>query len=88
MYFDELSLTAPHRGQVVTEMNTAILIQMIVYAIISSGGWLFAYIGVSGIREARKRQEAETDVTTHIVVKYPSSHLAEGVPYRKADNGY
>ena len=51
-------------------MSKAMLNQLIVYAIISFGGWLFAYIGVSGIREARKRQEAENAVTTAKVVEH------------------
>jgi len=51
-------------------MNKAILNQLIVYAIISFGGWLFACIGVSGILEARKRQEAENAVTTAKVVEH------------------
>ena len=51
-------------------MNKAILNQLIVYAIISFGGWLFAYIGISGIREARKRQHAENAVATACVVEH------------------
>ena len=51
-------------------MSKAMLNRLIVYAIISFGGWLFAYIGVSGIREARKRQEAENAVTTAKVVEH------------------
>ena len=54
----------------VIEMNKAILNQLIVYAIISFGGWLFAYIGIAGIREARKRQDAENAITTARVVEH------------------
>ena len=46
------------------------MIKLIVYAIISFGGWLFAYIGIAGIREARKRQEVETAITTANVVEH------------------
>lgn len=52
------------------EVNKAILNQLIVYAIISFGGWLFAYIGIAGIREARKRQDAENAITTARVVEH------------------
>ena len=51
-------------------MSKAMLNRLIVYAIISFGGWLFACIGVSGIREARKRREAENAVTTAKVVEH------------------
>lgn len=51
-------------------MNKEKLNQLIIYAIISFGGWLFTYIGVSGILEARKRQEAENAVTTAKVVEH------------------
>ena len=54
----------------VTKMNKAVFSQLIIYAIISFGGWLFACIGVSGIREARKRREAENAVTTAKVVEH------------------
>lgn len=54
----------------VIEVNKAILNQLIVYAIISFGGWLFAYIGIAGIREARKRQDAENAITTARVVEH------------------
>ena len=52
------------------EMNKSILNQLIVYAIVSFAGWLFAYTGIDGIREARRRQEAETAVTTAKVVEH------------------
>ena len=51
-------------------MNKAILNPLIVYAIISFGGWLFAYIGIAGIREARKRQAVENAVATASVVEH------------------
>ena len=57
----------------VTKMNKAVFSQLIIYAIISFGGWLFACIGVSGIREARKRREAENAVTTAKVVEHVKS---------------
>ena len=41
---------------------------LILYAVISVGGWLFVCIGISGIRQTRKRQAAETAVTTATVV--------------------
>lgn len=41
---------------------------LILYVAISAAGWLFAYIGISGIRETRKRQEAEIATTTATVV--------------------
>ncbi len=52
------------------DMNNLNLYRLIVYAIISFGGWLFAYIGISGIHESRKRQEAESAVTTAKVVEH------------------
>lgn len=51
-------------------MNKAILNPLIVYAIISFGGWLLAYIGIAGIREARKRQAVENAVATASVVEH------------------
>lgn len=41
---------------------------LILYVAMSAGGWLFACIGLSGIRQTRKRQAAETAVTTATVV--------------------
>ena len=51
-------------------MNNSHLSHVAVYAIISLGGWLFAYMGIAGIRETRRRWKAETAVTTGKVVEH------------------
>ena len=54
----------------VAEMNNSFLIRVVVYAIISLGGWLFTYMGITGIRETHVRREAETALTTGKVVEH------------------
>lgn len=49
-------------------MNNPFLKFLFFYILVSSVGWLFAYMGISGFRETRKRRERETAAATGRVI--------------------
>ena len=51
-------------------MNNPFLYRLIIFAIASSGGWIFTYIGISGILETLKRKSRETSRARGRVVEH------------------
>lgn len=61
-------------------IDNSVLKFLILYAAASSGGWLFIAIGISSMRDTRKREARETSHTTGQVVEH--------VKYRKRSRSH